>query len=510
MLYPRESEYRELKDLSGVWEFKIDKTGQGMSDQWFEKKLSDTIMMPVPSSYNDITQDVEVRDHIGDVWYERTFFVPAQWIGSRIVIRVGSATHHAVLWINGSEVARHKGGYLPFEADISGLVKCGRENRITMKVGNILDWTTLPPGEVTTLTDGFHPEEYKVQKYFHDFYNYAGIHRPVIIYSTPKLYIRDISVRTDIAGTSGIIHYSVDIVGNAQSVRVRISDDRTFLEQDGETGSVTIPHARFWEPGNAHLYEFYAELVDSDGRIIDCYRLPIGIRTVKVVGNQFLINDKPFYFKGFGKHEDSDIAGKGLSHVFNIKDFNLLKWIGANSFRTSHYPYAEEIYDMADREGIVIIDEAPATGLNLWDKKEKVFCDERAGSALLFHHKDVIREMIDRDKNHPCVVMWSIANEANTYEEGAYPYFESIVKDIRALDPTRPVTIVQSSHPSECRVAQLCDVICVNRYYSWYVDPGHLELVEFQVEKELTLWNERFHQPVIMSEYGADAIAGFH
>ena len=120
-----------------------------------------------------------------------------------------------------------------------------------------------------------------------------------------------------------------------------------------------------------------------DKKLIDCYKLPIGIRTIKVTDKQFLINGKPFYFKGFGKHEDSEIRGKGYDEVIVIKDFNLLKWIGANSFRTSHYPYAEEILYLADREGIVIIDEVPAVGLNMWNKKEKIFTKRRAGKNYL-------------------------------------------------------------------------------------------------------------------------------
>ena len=128
----------------------------------------------------------------------------------------------------------------------------------------------------------------------------------------------------------------------------------------------------------------------------------------------------------------------------------------------------------------------------------------------LEHHLQVTRELIERDKNHPCVVMWSVANEAVTYEDGALPYFERVAEEVRKLDTSRPVTIVESSFPVECRVAQLFDVICVNRYYSWYSDPGRLELIEYQVEKELRGWHERFGKPVIMSEYGADAIAGFH
>lgn len=105
-------------------------------------------------------------------------------------------------------------------------------------------------------------------------------------------------------------------------------------------------------------------LID-DNKVIDTYTEEFGIRSVQVTNGKFLINNKPFYFKGFGKHEDSYVNGRGLNEAVNIKDFNLMKWIGANSFRTSHYPYSEEIMRLADREGIVVIDEVPAVGLHL-------------------------------------------------------------------------------------------------------------------------------------------------
>lgn len=511
MLYPRESEAREVKDLSGIWEFRADRNNEGHRNKWFASKLQDTMMMPVPASYNDITQDAGIRDHIGEVWYEKTFFVPASWKDRRVVVRVGSATHKAVLWVNGTEVARHKGGYMPFEAEVSAILAFGGENRVTLAVDNILDWTTIPPGEIKTYNDELHPEGYRVQEYFHDFYNYAGIHRPVLLYTTPREYIKDITVHTDIKGAQGIIRYEAGISGDSVGTTVSLLDNgKVIAAGKGAAGEFAIDNARFWEPGNAYLYTLQVSTPAAGGGTGDCYRLPVGIRTIKVTDKQFLINGKPFYFKGFGRHEDTDIAGKGLNNVMNVKDFNLLKWIGANSFRTSHYPYSEEIMDLADREGILIIDETPAVGFNFWNRDISVFCEERVHTEALEHHLQVIREMVARDKNHPCVVMWSVANEASTYEEGAYPYFKRVAEEVRKLDPERPVTLVQSGFPKDCRVAQFFDVVCVNRYYSWYSDPGHLELVEFQLENELRGWHERFNQPVLLSEYGADSIAGFH
>ena len=521
MLYPKESQTRQVKDLSGIWEFKVDKKNEGRGKNWHADPLNDTIMMPVPASYNDITQDIAIRDHIGDVWYEKTFFVPASWADQRIVVRVGSTTHHAVMWVNGTEVASHKGGYMPFEADVTEIVNFGKENRVTLVVNNVLDWSTLPPGEIikggtksnqSQLGEGMHAPDMTEQDYFHDFFNYAGIHRPVLVTAMPKTYVDDITVTTDIKGSDGIVGYDIKLGGPDAKVRVTLfdADGKQVASASGPKGELKVKNAKLWEPGNAYLYTLHAHAVSDSGDIIDIYPLAVGIRTIKVTEKQFLINGKPFFFKGFGKHEDMAIRGKGHDDAINIKDFNLLKWIGANSFRTSHYPYSEELMDLADREGIVIINESPAVGLKFDAPTRQFFTDERLSHGLLDHHLEVMREMVDRDKNHPSTVMWSVANEAATFEENSEPYFKKLAEYTKQLDPTRPVTIVNSSMPEKCHVQQYYDMVCFNRYYSWYTDSGHLEVIEAQHEHKLRLWHKRFKQPVMMTEYGADAIAGFH
>ena len=512
MLYPRESETREVKDLSGVWKFKVDKDNEGYGKQWFKKPLEDTIPMPVPASYNDITQDPEIRDHIGNVWYERNFFIPLSWEEKRIFLRVGSASHKARVWVNGREAGYHKGGFLPFAMEVNDLVQFGQKNRVTIAVNNILDWTDIPPGEIKEISDDMHPEGYRIQEYHFSFFNYSGIHRPVRLLSLPGNYIDDISVVTNIDGNSGIVSYAIKVEGRFAKISVCLLDKegRAIAEVNQPEGRLCVSQAHLWEPDNPYLYILEVKGFNGQEKLEDSYRLPVGIRTIKVDGKQFLINGKPFYFKGFGKHEDSDLRGKGLDHVINIKDLNLLKWMRANSFRTSHYPYSEELMNLADREGFVIIDEVPAVGLNLWGTEKKAFSPERINEKTLEHHVNCLRELIGRDKNHPCVIMWSVANEPASHEQGALPYFQRIAKEVRNLDPTRPITLVNSSMPHTCRVAQLFDVVCVNRYYSWYTDSGHLELIEFQLEKDLRDWYEKFKKPVFLTEYGADTIAGFH
>lgn len=156
MLYPIENRVREVKSLDGIWNFKIDRNNSGIDEKWYESPLKEVVPMAVPSSFNDLMTETEDREHVGYVWYETNFAIPEGWSGKRIVLRFGSAAHHAVCWLNGQEIIRHKGGFLPFESDITELIEQGdgakepMEDacRLTVALSNILDWTCLPSGEI--------------------------------------------------------------------------------------------------------------------------------------------------------------------------------------------------------------------------------------------------------------------------------------------------------------------------------------------------------------------------
>ncbi|HMB01416.1 MAG TPA: beta-glucuronidase [Spirochaetota bacterium] len=510
MLYPRKSETRDVKDLSGIWRFKIDRHNKGLKEKWFLKPLANTIPMPVPASYNDITQDVSLRNHTGYVWYEKEVYLSRFWENEQLRLRFGSATHHAVVYINGRKIISHKGGFLPFEADITSWLKT-RRIRITVALDNRLDWTCLPPGEVRKYNDADHPPGFKYIDYEFDFLNYAGLHRPVRIYTVPRNYIRDITITTDIKGGQGIVRYNTETVTAGAGYRIECvlldKNNKTCARCRGNKGKISLNRAHFWSPDDPYLYSLKVTLVDNRGQVKDVYYQPVGIRSIKLKGRRFYLNNQPFYFKGFGKHEDMDIKGRGMDHALNVKDFNLLKWLGANSFRTSHYPYSEEIMNLADEMGFLVIDETPAVGMNTDDKKP-IFCSKRVNKKTLAHHKDVLREMVARDKNHPCVVMWSIANEPASYEKNAGPYFKALADLTRKLDPTRPVTMVNASAPEKCQAARYLDVICFNFYSSWYWDCGRLEVIPPQFKEAVKGW-KKFNKPVMLTEFGADALSGF-
>jgi beta-glucuronidase len=515
VLRPLDTATRERKLLNGLWRFVLDPGGAGRAARWFSAALTDAREMAVPASYNDVAADARVRDHIGEVWYQTTVRVPRGWAGDRIVLHFESATHRATVWVDDTEVVSHEGGYTPFEADVTDFVTAGETAQITVTVDNTLTFQSVPPGVVEDTAAG--PR----QRYWHDFFNYAGLHRNVWLYATPAAHITDVTVVTRLDESTGVVQYTIETIGAgsaAPQVVLRDADGVVVGRGRGAQGALTVADVHPWAPGDGYLYDLEVQLVTATGDLVDSYHQSVGVRTVAVAGNRFLINGEPFYFTGFGKHEDLAVTGKGHNDAFLVHDFELLDWIGANSFRTSHYPYAEDVLDYADRRGIVVIDEVAAVGLNL-GLGEGVFgapgyvtfgadtINDRTREV----HAQAIRELVARDKNHPSVVIWSIANEPESDTQAAEDYFRPLFDLTRTLDPTRPVgfaNVAEATH-GRCRVARFADLLMLNRYYGWYVLPGDLAAAEIAWEEELRAWSTE-NKPIIITEYGADTYPGLH
>lgn len=508
MLRPRISRSRSIQSLDGIWDFGL--VSAPTDDSWTREGIQNPRPMPVPASYNDITVDPGVHDHVGPVRYQRQVPSPRILPDERLVLFFGSATHEAIVWVNGIEIVRHTGGYLPFEADITEIANDSDALLISVEVDNRLSWQTIPPGYLRETATGA-----TVQTYFHDFYNYAGIHRSVLLLTRPAVAVNDVLITTKTDGTTGIVSYEVEAPG-ASTVSVRILDPSGIEvgTASGSVGTIEIPNVALWEPGRGRMHTLEIQ-ADSD-----VYPQPFGIRTVEIRDSQFLINGSPFYFRGYGRHEDNLIRGKGHDDVLMVHDFELMEWQGANSFRTSHYPYDEAVLDYADQRGFVVIDEAAAVGLNtgisggIFGEGDPVptyspgTIDERTRSI----HEAHIRELIARDKNHPSVVLWSIANEPDTFSEESRAYFEPLVEATRKADPTRPVGYVnvQLSPPDKEQIIDLFDLVMLNRYYGWYWNNGDLASAELELRSEIEAWLELTSgKPILFTEYGGDALPGF-
>lgn len=503
MLYPKMTESRMVFDLNGVWDFCLmDGEAKG-----------EIVPMPVPSSYNDIYTGRGFADHVGNLYYRRTFTVSSRMLEKRLFLRFGSVTHKAEVWLNGTCLGKHSGGFLPFSFEITETAIAG-ENELEVIVNNIVDETTLPAGRMVHQKFPGLPEEIHNLPNF-DFYNYSGIMRPVCLYTAPGSYIEDISIYGKMDGS-----FYWDVKANGEgTVSVRLLDaaGNEVATGEGFKGTGRIDQVQLWEPGHPVLYSLEVTLTGSDGEK-DTYTEVFGFREVSIRDCRIHLNGKPVYLKGFGKHEDSPVHGRGFDMAYNVKDIGLLKWIGANSFRTSHYPYCEEMLQLCDREGILVIDEAPAVGLNAGFTATGLLGGNPNGTWKLFktaeHHRQVLRDMVQRDKNHPCVIIWSVANEPASQEDGAKEYFEPLLNLVRELDEQkRPATLVtyEGSNPVSCKVAEICDLLIINRYRGWYDTEGNLRGAAALLKDELEGFHRRCpDKPIMLGEYGADTIAGFH
>lgn len=507
MLYPIQTTTRTLIDLSGTWNFLLPETGQTVNPK---EKLPDSIAMAVPASFNDQITDSKFRDYAGDIWYEKELFIPKTLLRERLVLRFGSVSHFAKVYFNGELIVEHTGGFTPFEVEIDKK-QVLETNDLKVCVSSILDVSTLP-NAVHIKND----QEEKVVPMF-DFFNYSGIHRPVKLYSTPQSFINDITVKYEVKGSQTMIKPEVDISGDYHTLTYQLLDEESHLVAEGEDNGLVIEDTRFWEPLDAYLYKLKVMINDENGDVIDTYTEEFGIRTFKIENNQFYINDKEFYFKGFGKHEDFPVIAKGMNEAVNNYDFNLMKWMGANSLRTAHYPYAEEFMRMADRAGIVVIDEVPGVGLFSRFNPDVTKNEGSTGNTWKIvesfeNHKKVIEELVQRDKNHACVVMWAVGNEPAAHQEGAREYFKPLIDLTREIDwNDRPIIIpnIVNATPDTDLLADLVDVICLNRYYGWYIDHADLDHAKIHLKEEIEKWHEKFpDKPIMFTEFGVDTVQG--
>ncbi len=495
MLYPIQNALRQRMDLSGFWSFQADPSDHGIQKNWM-KGLPSGRPIAVPASWNDQFEDL--RDFLGPAWYETRIELPWGWQGQQLLIRFCDVTYLADVWLNGIHLGQHEGGHLPFTWDMTEAVQAS-DNLLVVRVDGRLAHDRVPPGNITGSDLDFfasHAENHPQTQY--DFFPYRGIQRPVLIFTRPAAPIEDITVTTDLVNDQAQLHF--DIQPHDAHYRVSLNHQGLLytMEKDGR-GQINIKNPALWSPEAPHLHTFTVERLDGHC-VSDAYTLSVGLRTIAVDDQQLLLNEKPIHLQGFGRHEDFPITGKGLLPPLIVKDYALMQWMGANSFRTSHYPYSEEMMGLADRLGFLVIDETPAVGLYFNSdglEKRLALCQQYT------------REMIQRDKNHPSVIAWSLANEPHSGREAAKPFFRDLFDLARSLDSSRPITLVSCMGVIEESFAFL-DFMCLNRYFGWYQESGQIERGAAFLSAELDLLYETYQKPIVLTEFGADTLPGHH
>ena len=243
MLRPQDAARRDIRALDGLWDFALDTEGRGQADGW-ESGIPQPRRMAVPGSWNDIFTTQSEREFFGDAWYQRRVKVPNGWT-EQVVLYFESVTHTATVFVDGTRVAEHQGGYLPFEVDITSLVSPGAWFTLTVIANNLLTYETIPPGTIQETSSG--PK----LRYLHDFFNYSGIHRHVWLQSRPSVHLDDITVTTEVQDTTGVVNYAVVLAGGIPdqvTVRTTLLDasGEAVGRAEGATGRIVVPQARLW------------------------------------------------------------------------------------------------------------------------------------------------------------------------------------------------------------------------------------------------------------------------
>jgi beta-glucuronidase len=498
MIRPQTNAFREAIDLSGIWQFCADRDGAQVHD------------IAIPGSWNEQLAEAGYMNFTGTASLSRDVFVPARAAGQRVLLRFGSADYRAEVFWNDVAVGTSGSLKLPFDINLTGVAVPGATARLTVRVSG-----ELPEGapmqrvaQADYAREGRIKDEYFPAVRF-DFFPFAGLNRAVHLVLEPAMRIADYRVRTGVEDDAGIVRIDVDAIGLA-AVDIRLEGQgqtarqRCRVADARATCCLEIADARLWRPTDPALYTLTIEGQDERGAVVDRVAQQVGIRTIVVDGHQLLLNGVPIALKGFGKHEDAPVSGRGVNLPMLVKDFELLRWTGANSVRTAHYPYDEAFYDFADRNGILVIDEVFSVNLDF----------RRIGDGDIEAHKRAVSDLIARDGNRTCVIAWSLANEPGYLGEADYAhsdrYWADLFAHARALDPSRPLTHANVHYAGEDDPAFAhADILSINRYHGWYDAPG--QIARGAEALKATLDRLAMHgKPLFVSEFGADALAGAH
>ncbi len=493
--------FRPKISLEGFWKFKIDKDLIGDKEEWFKGFESNDLIF-VPSSWNE--QNPEWDQFTGVAWYQKDFYIQKELEGKLAWIRFEGAGYKTRIWTNGNFVGEHEGAFTSFGYAIKEL-KFGGFNRIVVRIDNSPSIRNLPPAL------GLNVSAF-------DFFHYGGIHRPVYLEFTDKCYVEDLTIYTSSDGSLKALIDNVCEEPVSLKVSLASKDLNSIIYEetvsDVKSGRY-IYKKKFsgikpWSPEEPNLYNLIVELY-LDGELKDSVYERIGFRSIKVKEGKIYVNDKPVFLKGFGRHEDYPVFGKNLPGPVLIRDFYLMKKMGANSFRTSHYPYSNMHLDMADEFGFLVILEPPLcySGMErIADKKSivKLFSDRE----YLAKAKKVIAEMIKEHKNRPSVIMYSVMNEP----QSDMPEIAEVIKELSAyfnkLDPSRPTTFASNRSVKDLALGYV-DVISLNFYRGWYSEWGDIDRgVEAMMADLEEIHRRHPDKPIIITEFGASAVLGLH
>ena len=464
--------------LAGPWHFTPDLFDEGLRQRWFQDP-------PVPPAQWDRPRDADLwhadtldvpacwtaarpewRHFEGGAWYARIF----QWTGPfpRLALRVGAANYEARVFLNGAFVGSHRGGSTPCFLELTWYVRTGA-NHLLIQVDN-----RRLPG--------------RVPMHHFDWFNHGGLYREVDLVPLPAVFIRSAALHWDGEAIVAALTLSDPASGKARLAIPSLDIASTIDIADGR-GHARLPAApHLWSPEHPHLYDI--DLRFAADKVTD----RVGFRTIETSGEQILLNGAPIYLRGICVHEDDAALGKTVTEADLRRRVADAKALGCNALRLAHYPHHERMAELADEAGLLLWSEIPVYWAIAFEDPD-TYAD--AENQLL--------ELIARDRNRASVIIWGVGNE-NADTDARYAFMSRLAEAARAADPSRLVgaacLINRARFAIEDRLAAHLDIVGVNEYFGWY-EPDFAGL-------ERLLANSRPGQPVVISETGADALAGLH
>lgn len=441
-----------------------------------EYDFSKSQQLDVPGDWN--TQDEKLFLYEGTAWYQKDFVLEKK-AGKRYLIHFGAVNYQAAVYLNGEKIGTHEGGFTPFQFDLGDTIRDGA-NFVVVKVDNRRERDQVPT--VNT-----------------DWWNYGGITRPVRILELDETYLADYFIEYGSAKANTISGW-VQLAGTGQSDNRTVKLGVPGLDIERELAFDENGRAEFnwpaqpdlWTPENPVLYDFSLSYA---GEVV---RDRVGFRTIAVQGNDILLNGRSVFLRGISIHEESP---RGDGRAWSEADARtLLGWakeLGCNFVRLAHYPHNETMVRMADEMGLLVWSEIPVYWTILFEREDVYAKAEKQ-----------LTEMITRDKNRAAVILWSVANETPNHP-ARLEFMTRLVQTARALDASRLITAALDTQSTTAHgkviddpFAEWVDVIGVNSYCGWYSDTP---------ESCASLrWLSEYHKPVIVSEFGAGALAGNH
>jgi beta-galactosidase len=439
------------QSLDGQWSFSFspssDATPTGFEKPDYDVSAWKTIKVPAmwqtegydQPRYNNITYPFPANrpliphatNPVGS--YRRTFEVPATWSGQDVILHIGAAGSAYQVWVNGQEAGYSEDSKLPSEFDVTKLLKPGQANIVAIQIHR---WS-----------DGSYLED-------QDFWRVSGVERSVYLVAAPRSGATDVFVHAglDKAYRDGVLSTDVALAARDRPVTVRLSlldGDKTVVTKEAKVGagtartqtlSASVPGVRQWTAETPNLYTLLVEVLDAKGQVIQATPQRIGFRTVEIKNGRVAVNGKPIVIRGVNRHEHDPETFHVISEASMRRDIELMKRNNINAVRTSHYPNDPRWYALADEYGLYVMDEADIESHAYMDYANK-HPELRPKLQIGFDpaweqaHVSRVLNMVERDKNHPSVIFWSLGNEA-----GIGPNFEKAAAAARKRDPSRLIS----------------------------------------------------------------------